>query len=118
MTLPIETKAKIINPMNRVTAHNLPLLSRELSIGKEEIKYPKTAAMEYKRPALKVTMAGQNLASASNLIMDEDCTNKVEPVTKQATIGRKSQPAIWLSRFFCTTGFVIIPSTRLNARDS
>jgi hypothetical protein len=114
----METKAKIIKPMNSVRAHNLPFLSREFSIGRDEIKYPKTAAMEYKMPAPTITTPGQILAPESNLIMDDDCKIKTEPSAKQATIGSESQPAIWLSRFFCTTGFVIIPSTRLNVSDS
>jgi hypothetical protein len=37
-TSPMETNATIIVPMNSVIAHNLPFLSRVLSIGKEAVR--------------------------------------------------------------------------------
>jgi hypothetical protein len=74
--------------------------------------------MEYKMPAAMSTAPGQIRAPESNDIMEDEWKIKIEPEVKQRTIGRKSQAAIWHSLFFCTTGFVSIPSTRLNVSDS
>jgi hypothetical protein len=110
---PTESKVKLNAPMKRSMAKFLVRLSRAFRIENVDINQPNRAAKKNKPAEMRYMTLGQDCVNAEE---GEKCKNK--PVVRHPAMGRTSHKGIFLSRLFCTIGFVIISSTKCTVSES
>jgi hypothetical protein len=99
--------------MKMSMAKFLVRLSRAVRIENVDINQPKRAAKENKPPDMIYAIPVQDCFNA-----EEGDKRKKKPVVMHPAMGRTSHKGIFLSRLFCTIGFVIIPSAKCTVSES